>query len=70
MKQSAEKVLITMISVLTSYLVDLSDVCPQSEDQFSYGEKTAYTECLEYIQTWEKAAENGLAFDIERKFPL
>lgn len=70
MKKTAEKVLTTMISVLTSYLMDLSDISDNNENPFAYGEKTAFTECLEFIQEWEQAEENGLNFDIEKRFPL
>ncbi|MBQ7912894.1 MAG: hypothetical protein IJ308_04000 [Clostridia bacterium] len=70
MKINAENVLKDMISLLTSYLNELSDISDTPGTQFAYGEKTAYTECLEILSTWDQAEENGLDFDIERRFPL
>lgn len=68
-KRSAQEVLEYMIPLLLLYLEELSDSTPTGE-QFIYGEKTAYTECLEVLQSWEKAAEYGLDFDIEERYPL
>lgn len=68
--QKADDVLIYMIDILSLYLEELSDVSNNPSMQFCYGEKTAYTECLEMLQHWEKAKENGLYFDIEKKYPL
>lgn len=56
--------------LLLFYLDDLKDVGDSQDDLFAYGEKTAYTECLEVLQLWENAASNGLDFDIEKKYPL
>lgn len=38
--------------------------------QFEYGERVAYTECIEWIEGWEKSKERGLNFNIEEKYPL
>lgn len=54
--------------LLLFYLEDLKDV--KEDALFAYGEKTAYTECLEILQCWEHAATKGLDFDIEEKYPL
>lgn len=70
MKINAENILKEMISLLTSYLKDLSDISDSPETQFAYGEKTAYTECLELLSKWEQAEKNGLNFDVEQRFPL
>ncbi|MBS5023627.1 MAG: hypothetical protein KH054_10795 [Firmicutes bacterium] len=56
-----------MISTFTDYLRELSE---KENDEFGYGEKTAYVECLEIIQQWEKAKENGLDYEIEKFFSL
>lgn len=40
------------------------------EEGYFMGERTAYVECLELLERWEKAAEYGLDFDIEKVFPL
>ena len=37
---------------------------------YSAGDQTAYTECLEFIRLWERAAEHGLDFEIEERYPL
>lgn len=66
----AEKILMTLINLLLNYLEDLKDYKNIETEQFQYGEKVAYTECLEYLQLWEGAAANGLDFNIEEKYPL
>ena len=58
-----------MVQRLTAYLEELREARAAGED-FAYGEKTAYTECLELIQLWEGAKENGLDYEIEKKYPL
>lgn len=67
-KKSAKEVLEYMIGKLTLCLEELSGF--GEEDAFEYGEKTAYIECLEWIEHWDSAEENGLDFDIEKKYPL
>ncbi len=69
-KKTANELLIFLISMLTNYLEELSSSSALDENQFCYGEKTAYTECLEWIQEWEFAEANGLNFEIENRFPL
>ena len=56
--------------VLLRYLEQLKDARAAGENSFLYGEQTAYTECLEWIGLWEYAAEHGLDFDIEKRYPL
>ena len=69
-KKTANELLNFLISLLTVYLEELSSASALDEDQFCYGEKTAYTECLEVLQEWEFAEANGLDFDVETRFPL
>ena len=69
-KRNAKKTLEMMIEVLLMYLEELSDVQDKPNEQFVYGEKLAYTECLEWIQVWNKAEKYGLDFDIEKRYPL
>lgn len=69
-KISAEKVLEKLITLLISYLDELFDYKDVDDQQFQYGERTAYTECLEWIQDWEYAELYGLNFDVEQKYPL
>ena len=69
-KRSAEEVLEMMIELLLIYIDELFEYKDVAGEQFQYGERTAYTECLEWIQLWKYAAINGLDFDIEEKYPL
>lgn len=66
----ADEVLILLTDVLLRYLEQLKDARAAGENSFLYGEQTAYTECLEWIGLWEHAAEHGIDFDIEKRYPL
>lgn len=66
-KLTARATLIYMIKMLTEYLEELKST---AKEGFTYGEKTAYTECLEIIQLWEESEINGLDYEIEERFPL
>lgn len=66
----AKEVLEYMVERLSEYLEELRDTKPEDADCFGYGERTAYTECLEMVQLWEKAKQVGLDFEIEKKYPL
>ncbi len=67
-KLSAVETLQYMIDMLTYSLLELED-CEEPND-FTYGEKTAYVECMEWLQSWEEAAKNGLDYEIESRFVL
>ena len=69
-KKTANELLIFLISILTAYLEELASSSASDKNQFCYGEKTAYIECLEWLQKWEFAEANGLDFDVENRFPL
>lgn len=69
-ERSAEEVLEMMIEILLGYLEELFEFKDEAGQQFEYGERLAYTECLEWIQKWKYAQINGLDFDIEKKYPL
>lgn len=51
----AEKVLQNLIKLLLEYLEELKDFKEDAGQMFCYGERLAYTECLEVIQQWDKA---------------
>lgn len=68
--RTAEETLGDLAELLLFYLEELKETNISDKNQFCYGERTAYTECLEIIQYWEKAKEYGLDFDIEGKYPL
>lgn len=68
--KNAKETLIMLIDLLVCYLEELAEFNYCEEELFQYGEKTAYVECLEAIQCWDKAKEHGLNFEIEKKYPL
>ena len=66
----AKEVLEHMAKTLLKYVEELKNAKANDADGFRYGERTAYTECLEMIQRWEGAKQAGLDFEIEQKYPL
>ena len=64
------KVMLYLIDLLTDNLDELNFATGEDADQFAYGEKTAYAECLEVIQLWSESEKNGLDYAIEKKYPL
>lgn len=69
-KSSSDEVLEKMIALLLLYVDELFEFKDEEGAQFQYGERTAYTECLELLQHWEHAEKNGLDFDVEKRYPL
>lgn len=69
-RDDAEEVLKYMIALFLSYLEEFSEELPGDNKDFIEGERTAYVECLEIIQNWEKASVYGLDFNIENRYPL
>ncbi len=67
MGKTAEEVLGYLKELLEVYLAELNGA---EKNTFAYGEKTAYVECLEIIQLWEKAQTFGLNYDIEKRYPI
>ena len=71
MKRLTEReTLLYLIDLLTDNLDELNFATGECADQFAYGEKTAYAECLEVIQLWSESEKNGLNYEIEKKYPL
>ena len=66
----AEQVLEKLIKILLGYLEELAEFKNVQGQLFEYGERLAYTECLEWIQEWKYAKLHGLDFEIEQKYPL
>lgn len=66
--ESAEYTLAQMISEICEKLDDLKYASPN--DNYISGLKTAYVECLEIIQLWEKSKQFGLNFHIETMYPI
>ena len=69
-KKTAAELLKMMIPLLISYLKELSIIPLSEKNEFLYGEQTAYTECLEWLQLWEFSESFGLDFNVEKRFPL
>ena len=69
-KKDAEELLEMMIELLLLYIDELFACKGEGDEMFQYGERTAFTECLEWIQLWRYAEVNGLDFNIEEKYPL
>lgn len=69
-KLTSNQTLRYLIELCTEYLDQLKDVKDSEDEQFLYGEKTAYVECLEIIQLWEHALTSGLDYDVESRYPL
>ncbi len=67
---NTKSVLQYIIKILLRYIDELKDIQNTESEQFQYGEKTAYTECLELLQMWEHSDKCGLNFEIEKKYPL
>ena len=67
MDRSAEEILKYLIELLEHHLSELNGA---ENSGFALGEKYAYVECLEAVQYWERAAEFGLGYDVEERFPL
>jgi len=65
--KNAKEILVEMINTFTEYLEEIASA---ETNEFLYGEKTAFVECLEIIQEWEYSKVFGLDFDIEKKYPL
>lgn len=70
MKKTAEETLFFMIKILTAYLQELEHVHDTPHQQFAYGEKTAYVECLEWILQWEDAERYGAPQNVEHNFSI
>ncbi len=67
---NAKAILTYTIQLLTYYLTELAEVKNEPSQQFLYGEKLAYTECLEILLFWNKSEKKGLKFNVEQTFPL
>lgn len=66
----AEKLMKKLIDILLTNLEELKSYIDKEGEQFEYGEKCAYIECLEYVKLWNKADDNGLDFEIEERYPI
>lgn len=62
----AQDVLTKLIEIITLNLNELA-TCGL-KNLFVYGEKTAYVECLEILQSWEGATMHNLDYNIQEKY--
>ncbi len=70
-KLNAEETLEYLIGVVKANLGELYGELPAACNRhFIHGEKTAYVECLEIVQLWNKAAERGLEGALEEQYPI
>ncbi len=67
-KLTETEALIYLIGRLTCNLTELQSGLEETD--FIQGERTAYVECMEWLQRWRYAAEYGLDYEIEKRFPL
>ncbi len=65
---TAKQTLLYMVELFTEYVQEL-EMADKNND-FAYGEKTAYIECLEVMQHWKGAKAAGLDYEIEKRYPL
>ena len=68
-KMKEKQLIEYLITVILERLDDLYDEATEF-NQFVFGERTAYVECLEIIQECIDAAQYGLAFKIEGRYPI
>ncbi len=68
--KNSDEILKTLILMLTQNLKELANCKDSDDEQFQYGEKIAYTECLEVIQDWENAKSYSIDYEIEKRYPL
>ena len=55
MKDREEDILTYLTDLFEEYLSELKEIKEEDENQFAYGEKVAYTECLDLIRMWREA---------------
>ena len=54
MKDREEDILVYLTDLFEEYLFELKEIKEEDENQFAYGEKVAYTECLDLIRMWRE----------------
>ena len=69
-KEYAENVLKVLVQNLLMGFEDFFSCSDNELVQFQCGEKIVHVECLECIQMWDKAAQNGLNFKISNRYTL
>lgn len=63
---NTEETLLKLIAVCTATLDELKN--EESNNAFVEGEMTAYVDCLEIIQSWNKSRLFGLNYNVAKKY--
>ena len=63
---NTEETLLKLIAVCTATLDELKN--EESNNAFVEGEMTAYVDCLEIIQSWNKSSLFGLNYNVAKKY--
>ncbi len=63
---NTEETLLKLIAVCTATLDELKS--EESNNAFVEGEMTAYVDCLEIIQSWNKSRLFGLNYNVAKKY--
>ena len=66
-RTGSEETIKRTIGMITENLEELNR---EEISEFGLGAKVVYAECLEYLQQWERAEDNGIDFEIEKRHPL
>lgn len=69
-KKRIKRVLKELSKYLILCIEELREYKDTEEQTFQYGERVAYTECLECLQNLSKDSHCVPGFDIEKKYPL
>lgn len=64
MKDREEDILTYLTDLFEEYLSELKEIKEEDENQFAYGEKVAYTECLDLIRMWREAQKRKVDFSV------
>ena len=64
MKDREEDILVYLTDLFEEYLFELKEIKEEDENQSAYGEKVAYTECLDLIRMWRESQKRKLDFSV------
>lgn len=64
MKDREEDILTYLTDLFEEYLSELKEIKEEDENQFAYGEKVAYTECLDLIRMWRESQKRKVDFSV------
>ncbi len=64
MKDREEDILTYLTDLFEEYLSELKEIKEEDENQFAYGEKVAYMECLDLIRMWRESQKRKVDFSV------